>query len=173
MSQAEAQVPKPKRFYSDREKAEALALLDATRNLTETARTLGIPDSTLSAWKYGKAVRSPDIPQLRRQISENLGLELASDFQTIALESARVAIKRLQSPQKANKIPFAQLMTGAGIAVDKMQLLRGEPTSITGSVVSEEERQAKVKEVFERIAARAIDATPVDSVCITDGTDNV
>ncbi len=153
--------PAPRsRTYSDREKAETLALLDSLGNLQEVARLTGIPDSTISGWKYGIGAKSPDIPKLRDRINQDLSSDLASDFHEIAALSARVAIKRLKSPQKANKIPFHQLMTGAGIAVDKSQLLRGLPTSINAEV----ERQELVVILQSALSAglegETIDVTP-------------
>lgn len=125
-----ASIERTRRKYSDREKAEALAVFDACGNLTETSRSTGIPDATLSDWINNKrGVSSSDIPKLRNEKRQNL----SDAFEEIALESCRVAQARLTGKQ-ADKIAFNHLMTGAGIAVDKMQLLRGQPTMISESV---------------------------------------
>ena len=121
---------KTKRVYSDQEKARALALYDLCGSLTESSRKSGIPDSTLSQWINGRnGHKSPDLPRLRNEA----GQSLANDFEEIAREAAAVAVSRLKSGA-ASRIPFGQLMTGAGIAVDRMQLLRGQPTEIVERV---------------------------------------
>lgn len=153
-SPSEPPTPKTRRVYSEQQIAKALAIVDACGgNLTEAQRLSGVPDSTLSQWVNGHRRNMGAIPQLRNEI----GLELIGSFQQIASEACRVGLARLQNPRKANKIPFAQLMTGAGIAVDKSQLLRGEPTSITASAATDDARKSKVREMLARIEARAID----------------
>ena len=60
-------ITKTRRRYSDREKASALALNEATGNLTEVANTIGIPDSTICDWfKGNRGAPNPDIPLMRR-----------------------------------------------------------------------------------------------------------
>ena len=155
-------VPRPpKRVYSDREKAEALELLEATGSLTVTARTLGIPDATISGWKYGIGSKSPGIPIIRSEIRLGASPDLAADFEEIASLSCQEARQRLTNPKKASKIPFIQLMSGAGISVDKSQLIRGLPTSISASVMSEDERRVKLAELLGRLEAKAIEGQSV------------
>jgi transposase-like protein len=125
-----ATIARTRRRYSDREKAEALAIFDACGNLSETSWNTGIPDATLSDWINNKrGLSSPDIPKLRNEKGQNL----SDSFEDIALAACRVAQARLTGYQ-ADKIAFNHLLTGVGIAVDKMQLFRGQPTSISESV---------------------------------------
>ncbi|SRR5713101_2642305 len=52
----------------------------------------------------------------------------------------------------------------AAIAIDKMQLLRGEPTSIPG--LSEQDRALRLAELLERVQGRVIDVTPAEETDI-------
>jgi hypothetical protein len=55
-----------RRHYSDEDRAEALAVLDANAgNLKRTARDLGIPRATLQEWAGGRV--SAAVPELRHQ----------------------------------------------------------------------------------------------------------
>lgn len=117
---------KTRRNYSDDQKARALALYDLCGSLTETSRKSGIPDATLSCWIRGQRDRgNKNTEKLRNQY----GQDLASQFEEIAHDVARVAKTKLQR-RDASRIPFGQLMEGGSKAVQNMQLLRGQPTSI-------------------------------------------
>ena len=146
---------KPRRYYSDREKAEALAIYDACGSLTETSKACGIADSTLSQWVRGnQGVSSPDIPLLRNGIQIN-SQQLAERFDRIALLATGHVISRLENQQRANKTPIPHLMTAAGISVDKSQLLKGQPTSIVENVESHQ-----VLVILADALGEAINVTP-------------
>lgn len=145
---------KPKRVYSDQEKARALALYDLCGNLTETSNKCGIPDSTLSQWINGKnGHKSPELPRLRNEA----GLSLADNFEEIAFEVASVALRKLRNSKQADKIPFGQLMQGGGVAVTNSQLLRGLPTAITENV-----ERHDVAIILQSALSEAIDVSPSD-----------
>jgi transposase-like protein len=136
------------RTYSAQERAKALALYDSTGSLIKASQTLNIPMSTLATWARDPANYS----QSRR---EN-GLDLAQKFDNAANLFLDLAIK------KSKRAAFNHLMTGAGIAVDKSQLLKGLPTAISASVDSDEDRQRKLAEIFGRIEARALEGEVVN-----------
>jgi len=133
MATIEAEVVKPKtrqsngrRTYSDDEKARALALYDLCGTTTEVSRRSGIPDSTISSWIHQQRAKgNKNLPKLRNEY----GQSLADQFEEIAYDVARVAKEKLLR-RDAKKIPFGQLMEGGSKAVQNMQLLRGQPTSI-------------------------------------------
>jgi hypothetical protein len=50
------------------------------------------------------------------------------------------------TPEKMAQATIQQLATAAGIAVDKMQLLRGKPTEINEEM-TEEERDARIRQL--------------------------
>lgn len=113
--------PKKPRRYSDDERATALAALAANGgNLARTAKQLGIPGTTLKQWAKGQ--RHPEAAQM----SDQKKGDLADALEGVAWKLAEAA---------PDKIPFADLKNLAvalGIVIDKMQILRNKPTSITG-----------------------------------------
>lgn len=116
--------PRMVRQYSQQERSQALALYDTVGNLEKTSQTLGIPLSTLAGW-----VNHPDqYSELRNSRS----IDLAQKFENAANQYIDLA------QRKAKKAAFQHLMNGAAIAIDKMQLLRGQPTSITSDIHREE-----------------------------------
>jgi len=110
--------------YSQEKKAEVLALYDANgANLKRTANETGIDHATIRYWiQHRERFR-----EFQPQQQENL----AQRFEF----NAHLALDLAQS--KASEASYAQLMTGAAIATDKMQLLRAQPTSITQHVNSD------------------------------------
>lgn len=135
--------PRVVRQYSASERANALAVYDTVGTLEKTAEALGIPLSTLAGW-----VNDPsNFSELRNQKRE----ELSAKFENAAHLFLDLAVK------KSKKAGFNHLMTGAGIAVDKSQLLKGLPTAISGSVMSDDERKLKLAEILSRLESRVID----------------
>ena len=110
-----------KKQYSDEDKASALAALDANGgNASKTARQLGIPRITLLDWSKNRGV-SDDMSELR-QVKK---VELAEKLEEIAHKLADAI------PGKINDATLQQTATSLAIAVDKLQLLKGEPTERT------------------------------------------
>jgi transposase-like protein len=105
---------KPKRSYSNQQKAEALAIIDSARSISEAARISSIPEQTLNGWANGKHV-SRGIQELREQKRENL----ADAFEDIAWR----ALGELKDRGIDQARP-GELNAIAGTAIDKMRLLR-------------------------------------------------
>lgn len=113
-----------RRGYSDEEKAEALAALDANGgNVHGTARLLGIPDSTLDGWAKERGT-SPQVPALR-EVKKGT---LAEKFDTLAHRLLDVAVDDEEGMRKAGVLPRT---LAACAAVDKKRLLTEQPTQIT------------------------------------------
>jgi hypothetical protein len=132
-----------RRDYSDDERAEALAVLDANGgNLSRTAREVGVPRKTLAQWVTGRAaLRVADL----RQRKKGLLADALEDFgwQVIEALAGRV--------EQGNLV---QLATTLGIAVDKMQLLRGKPTSINNDGLTDVERVVRIAALADAARAR-------------------
>ncbi len=126
-----------RRQYSDSEKAEYLAALDANGgNIRHTARQTGVAATTLADWANGRGV-VPECTQLRAQKKEMLKDRLESLAHALLDGMSR----RVQS-EEVSAVSLKDLATTFGIAVDKMLLLKGDPTSINQhSTMSEEERE--------------------------------
>lgn len=145
------------RNYSDDDKAEVLAYFDACNNQRMAARDYKIPLRTLQRW----------IEQRDKQAE---GIETsAPDANVVAEKKADLADKLEALAHKLvdaahGKIEDAYLqptMTSAAIAIDKMRLLRDEPTSITQEMLPKtvEERDAKLAEIVERVKLRVVNGT--------------
>jgi transposase-like protein len=131
-----------KRRYSDREKAAALAFLDFNGgNVEKAAKALGIPRITLLDWSKGKKQHS-EVSDLRQEKKEEISALIEQAVRDMVGASAG----------KLSTANFQQLWTGVGIAVDKMQLLKGEATQITkdaGNARTNEERAARILDIVK------------------------
>jgi len=125
-----------RRRYSDKFKAGALTLLASERYpedryaLQRVADHLGIPNRTLFRWFNGDNGEPPAdlVAETKR--------ELADLFE----DEIREAIKAL--PQARDDASYRDLVMGSAILTDKVQLLRGQPTSINEENVNiTDERQ--------------------------------
>jgi transposase-like protein len=114
------------RRYSDAERAEALAALDANGgNVSKTARDLGLPRKTLAEWADGHI--HSDVAELRQEKK----IDLAARLEQIARQLAEAM------PEKMAAASLQQVATSMGIAIDKMQLLRGQPTNISDIAIEQ------------------------------------
>ncbi len=141
------------RAYSDREKAEALAYLDANiipklgrPNWSQAATALGIPRRTLSDWYTGAHGVNGEVVVARQENRE----DIASKFRDLR-DSCLNAI----APYKLQMADAKSLVTMAAILTDKIQLLDGNPTSIHGHVLTEGERVSEIARLLDRARARS------------------
>ena len=140
MAKNNGTAPKKRRAYSDKEVAEALAVLDLWEGDTHgAARELKIPESTLRQWAEGRSdgplrrMETGDFAQLRQEKKESL----ADAFEDVAwrcVNRLRVAGQYESETDllKSEKLQAVAVATTAAIATDKMRLLRDQPTSIVG-----------------------------------------
>lgn len=115
-----------RRRYSDSQKAQALAFLKANGgNLARAARDAGVPVRTLRDWRDGKGVSlDADLPLQKEEDLANLLERVARKFVNRANEVAADTGAR-------------DSMVAAGIAIEKVRLLRDQPTQIQGVAVLE------------------------------------
>ena len=101
------------KFYTDDERAQALAFLDACRgNVLEASRRSGVPEKTLAYWRDGGATN--------RQTAKLRGIkkdDMAALLEQFVKAALPVAI------EKVDEAPAGQLLMSVGIAVDKILLL--------------------------------------------------
>lgn len=115
----------PYRDYSLDIKAQAIALLKANDgNVGRTARELNIPDDTVRYW-----LNNPSLAEIHTQKR----LEL-SDLAESNAYKLGLSINSLD----LSDVSLSQQATAFGIMVDKMQLLRGQPTSISENIERKE-----------------------------------
>jgi transposase-like protein len=110
-----------RRQYSDEDKANALAALGANGgDLRRTSRDVGVPFSTLQGWAKDRGLN-----QAVTELAVTKKKDLADELEAIALKLAEAM------PDKVKDATLQQIATSLGIAVDKMQLLRGKATERT------------------------------------------
>jgi transposase-like protein len=148
---ADAETPEPKkrsRTYSDRERAEALAVLDAVGGVVERAAKMsGVPANTLSEWAKGR-VRPAVLEE-----KEEVKAALYDRIETLAGDIVGLMARRIKEDAlSARPIGFSSAAVALGVLVDKMEKLKGMPGGAaagaagTPGAVSAEER--------ERVTAR-------------------
>lgn len=130
-----------KRSYSDREKAETLAILDTNAgNLSLTSEHTGVPIKTLSDWRDNRGVNG-DVADFRNEKRE----ELSVRFEQLAHDILNIL------PSKLRDAKVSELATAAAIAVDKAQLLKGKPTTITETI---EQKRRVAEDLIKRFVER-------------------
>jgi len=144
-----------KRSYSDQEKAALLLALEANGgNLAKTERETGVPLETIRDWRNGLAVNA-DIAEIRNEKR----VSLADKFEALANK----LVDRAEEFIDKDKTTLAMVATAAGIATDKAQLLRGQPTQIIDDPARVSAAVARVMErlgVDRAVAEEAVLAQP-------------
>jgi len=146
--------------YTDEQKAQALLMVQASADkrspIAFVSHVLGIPRRTLTHWvEQTAALRQPT--QADRRMAA-----LADEMRPALADKCEELAHRFFDTidPREPRMNALQLMTAAGIAVDKMRLLRGEPTQITERVGSDvagaitaEDIRALVSAIERRLAA--------------------
>lgn len=117
-----------RRKYSDVEKAEAIAAVKSNGgNIFRTSQELKIPWATLADWVKNNRGTNDHLPERVLELREQKEQELSELCESVA----RKYLKQAGDEYVVAAVPGNLAMTAAGIAIDKAQLLRGQPTEIT------------------------------------------
>jgi transposase-like protein len=112
---------KPKRRYTEDDKASALALLQANGGaLKATARELDIPLTTLRAWRDG-------VKGVGAGVAKKCPGKKA-DLRSLFERVARKYLRRALSAEAVEKTAGKDAVIAAATATDKHRLLGGEST---------------------------------------------
>lgn len=156
-----------KRTYSPEERQAALAALDVNLgNCKRTATQLGIPYATLVGFrdearqanlstnhsKNGTNQTPQDASKGGKPSRRAVKRLLADAFESVAWRLVRMAPRAARIAR--DKGNLGAIMMGAGIATDKMRLLREQATSLPGSALSPEDKVKRMKELEAAAAAR-------------------
>lgn len=107
-----------KRHYSDRDRAAALAILDANAgNYSAAARAAGVPRQSLQAWDKERATAAP--PDVRQEEKVSLASLYDGEIRA-ALDAAGI---------KRDSASYKELITGVGILADKLNNLAESPVT--------------------------------------------
>lgn len=135
-----------RRAYSTGERADALAHLAAEAgSVKRAARAAGVPRKTLEYWARGRGLNA-EVLSMIEESRKKLAATLMREAEEMAAEL----------PGKRPGASYQQALVGIGIAVDKSQLLSGEPTAINA------QRGARqgVAEAVETLLAEARKVDP-------------
>ena len=130
--------------YTSDDQAATLAVLESNGgNLARTSRETGIARDTIKRWRDEKsppknASVDKRLPEARATLADRL-----RDFVDAALTIA---------PDKLDDANLRDVFTSVGIAIDKLQLLEGKPTSI--DEVRDGDGHRELDEVLDQLAAR-------------------
>lgn len=116
--------------YTDEQRANGLAVLASTGgNMLKAARLLGVSRSTLRGWagKSGSTTGFPREPQVVEVRAKTI--QLADRLEQVAHLAVGLSIG-----EKIEDASAKDRLVVAGIAIEKMQLLRGGPTQRQESV---------------------------------------
>lgn len=121
-----------RRTFSPEQIAEALATLRANDgNLLRTSKATGIQRSTLRMWRDGQTpenVPAGDLVPLQSKAEE----QIAQRLEGFTLK----AMERADTPEFVEGLKGKDLLIASAIAIEKMQLLRGAPTSREGRQIT-------------------------------------
>jgi len=132
--------PRKLRRYSDRDKAAALAHLQSGPGvLNRAARELGIPNETLRGWAAGRHL-SPEVVGEFGIVRDSLSAKL----EVIAHQMVDAM------PEKIPAASLKDLGIALGQVIDKMRLLREEPTAITESMNRRELLEALIERTMKQ-----------------------
>lgn len=144
--------------YSEDDKAAALAALAANGdNISRTARQLKIPAATLRKWRAGYV--HPAVTQ-KCEVKKK---ELAEKLEEVAHALTGNLLTRAES-ELSVMVPMKDVATSLGIVVDKMQLLKGKPTTINETQDRRAEYEALVERILKRAKGRGENPTRADVV---------
>ena len=142
-------------------KTSVVAAIEANGgNVLATARLFNLPRDTVNYW-WKNSERFVQIQQQNPGYVASIADKCESIAHNLAdsIDSHDLSI-----------VPLGQKATALGIVIDKMQLLRGEPTSISTSAMSEEDRQLKMAEIFSRLEQKAITAQPQRAQMVSESS---
>lgn len=116
---------KRSRTYSDRERAEALAVLDAEGGVVgRAAKKTGVPEKTLASWASGRV--PPEVVAEKEEIKVALYYRL----EALAEKIVGLMVRRVEEDAQADpkhRIPFNTAAVAIGVVVDKMKVLKEMP----------------------------------------------
>lgn len=135
------------KHYTLEEKAHALAALKASNgNISRAAKIVNVPRKTLSQWANGTSGVRDLPPLLVTEAERDLGDKL--DIVAHKLVDAM--------PEKIAKATLSQVSVALGIAIDKTNLLRGKPTSITERRSDKDRYESAIAQMIQECSTKGV-----------------
>jgi transposase-like protein len=131
-----------RRNYTDEDKSAALEHLQSSgQTIKSAARELGIPRGTLTDWAG------------RKKIGPKLAEQFGAVKDTLSARLEQIAYQIVDAmPAKIEEASLRDLGVTLANVIDRMRLLREEPTAITESI--------NRKEMLERLIRRTMEQFP-------------
>lgn len=143
---------KTPRIYTDEEKATIVAAYAFSTHCYQKsfAKVVGISGSTLSEWSNGK------------NISER-ALAMADDYKERIKEKIEAILEQTLDamPDKIERASYWDLARTMGLAFDKLQLIDGKPTSITGNELPHNERARVIFALLDTAKQRQLEGNQI------------
>lgn len=124
---------RPRRVWTDQDKANAIATFRANGgNLVLTSELTGIPKNTIWYWTRPAPAKAVPNGSLTAEHVDRIAPVVAKKEKNLADKFEDLANALVDAAfNKIDRANLAQTIAAAGIAVEKMRLLRGESTSIS------------------------------------------
>lgn len=173
-----------KGIYPDEKRLEAATIFAATGNCETVQELTGVPATTVRNWRKEEWFRD-----ILREIRDENNDKIDAIFSQIVEKAAKDVLERLENgdhklTREGNivRVPISakDLSLVTAINVDKRQIIRGQPTSISGdstknlSVVEKLERLAQTFESLAKIGRKpeVIDVTDAQVVAEPSAPDH-
>lgn len=140
--------------YTDKEKLNAVCTYAVTGNSRRCAEIVKIPEATIRAWK-GTEWWAEAMARVVAEKDETLTVELSALVDKAVqqvndrLDNGNYIYDTKRGQMIRKPIDAKELAIVTAIAIDKRQLIRGEPTSRTESI-SQNERLKSLQEQFKK-----------------------
>ncbi len=135
--------------YNTKFRVQTVALAELERNNAIAGEVMNVPRCTVARWRAHPELQDPLTKAMGQQDLVN-ALEALTWMYVDA------------SPLKIEDASLSQVAHAMSVAIDKMQLLRGAPTSIPGKPVDPDTLRARIRDILlDKAKHEAIDpATP-------------
>ena len=141
---------KSKTKYSDTQRGEVLAILDSNGgNLSQTSRQTNVPLTTIHDWKSG--LIHDEVSEIRN--------EKKAELSEIFERAARTYLENSLDDSSVSRTGGKDSIIAAGVAVDKMLLLRNQPTSIVQTQQSQVEHIVKITRQVAQMNGDTVEET--------------
>mgnify|MGYP001572384568 CR=1 FL=1 len=138
-----------RRTYSDKQIAEALAMVDACGgNILQASAASGVPRKTLESWAKGQAKRvtGEEVAEEMAELRHESGQDLLAKFTEWVWELLKINCE----PGEMRKARYGERSTAIGIGFDKIRLLKNQSTAITDQRTSRKQASTYFRDMWKQ-----------------------
>ena len=142
--------------YSDERAAQALAVLESVHgNVKKAARLTGVPRTTLQGWA-GRGSKKVKPKVVSAELVRDERQKLSEKWE----RTVNTALDRAGLEEVLSKASYKDLLVGAGIGTEKVELLQGRATSRSESLRIELVAGGSLQELASRTMSGTTTALP-------------